>query len=162
MLFMLTAASVIAAFHVGRPHHHVVRCEGNHACILNEAQWECSHWHSRRHCRIWDRWQARLDAEYHRFEMAEHPAITLSAPAQTVVATGYSSSDLADVPGVPYAFAACVAFRESTDGAGSPDIYGIEPMWGYYDGMPIADQKALFARIYAEQGVAPWQRWDGC
>jgi hypothetical protein len=35
-------------------------------------------------------------------------------------------------------------------------------MWGYYDGMPIADQKALFARIYAEQGVAPWSQWDHC
>ena len=73
-----------------------------------------------------------------------------------------ASSNLADVPGVPYSFAACVALRESTDGQGSPDIYGILPMNGYFSGMSLAEQKGLFSRMYARDGTSPWSPWDGC
>lgn len=66
------------------------------------------------------------------------------------------------VPGVPYSFASCVAWRESGDGTGGPDIYGILPMNGYYSGMSIAAQKALFSAMYARDGIEPWSPYDGC
>jgi len=73
-----------------------------------------------------------------------------------------ADSNLADVPGVPYAFAQCVALRESTDGAGSPNIYGILPMNGYTEGMSLAGQKRLFSEMYARDGTSPWSPYDGC
>ena len=82
------------------------------------------------------------------------------APQASVAAV--SSSDYGDVPGVPYWFASCVALRESTDGAGSPDIYGILPSNGYFSGMGIVAQKMLFAAMYARDGVSPWAPYDGC
>lgn len=72
------------------------------------------------------------------------------------------SSNLAVVPGVPYSFASCVALRESTDGQGSPNIYGILPMNGYSEGMSLGAQKALFSAMYARDGTSPWAPWDGC
>jgi hypothetical protein len=83
-----------------------------------------------------------------------HHAVATPAPAP--------SGGLGDVPGVPYWFASCVALRESTDGAGSPNIYGILPSNGYYAGMSIAAQKLLFAAMYARDGTAPWAPYDGC
>jgi hypothetical protein len=74
----------------------------------------------------------------------------------------WESGGLADVPGVPYGFAACVALRESTDGAGSPDIYGILPSNGYYAGMSIVAQKLLFSAMYERDGASPWAPYDGC
>ena len=50
---------------------------------------------------------------------------TYSAP-QAVSSEGSYS----DVPGVPASFAACVAERESSNGAGSSNIYGIIPASG--------------------------------
>jgi hypothetical protein len=137
-------------------------------CIVGQARRHCTVERDAAHCRLWHRY---THGE-HAFFMANHapykppdpppaPAPASAAPAPAP-ASGYSSSDLGAVPGVPYSFASCVAFRESTDGQLSSNIYGITSMWGYYDGMPIAAQKALFAKIYAEQGVAPWQPWDGC
>ena len=72
------------------------------------------------------------------------------------------SSDLAAVPGVPREFAACVALRESTDGAGSSNIYGILPSNGYSSGMGLPEQKRLFASMYARSGTSPWAPYDGC
>jgi len=152
MLLTILAASVIAA-PLGRPHHHVVHCHGNHACIEHLAHWECAHRKEPRHCRIWHRWQ-------HHLWLAKHPR-TVSAPPAPVAptATGYSSSDLADVPGVPYSFAACVAFRESTDGQLSSNIYGIVGPGGQGT---LAQQKEAFSQMYAARGTEPWAPWDGC
>lgn len=80
-----------------------------------------------------------------------------SAPAVS------SSSSYSDVPGVPSSFAACVAERESSNGAGSSNIYGIMPSSGSSAGSgSIAEQKAGFAQLYAEHGTAPWAPYDGC
>ena len=79
--------------------------------------------------------------------------------------SGYSSSDLADIPGVPRSYAACVAYRESTDlrnPAARGNAYGIIPASGY-DGyhMTLSQQKQVFAKLYREYGTRPW-RSDGC
>lgn len=82
-------------------------------------------------------------------------AITTAASApSSAPAGGY-----ADVPGVPSSFAACVAMQESTNGAGSSNIYGIEGSGGQGS---LAEQKQAFSRMYAQRGVNPWQPYDGC
>jgi Transglycosylase-like domain len=73
-------------------------------------------------------------------------------------------------PAANGSFQACVAFRESTDGAGSSNIYGIEPyIWTQVlgrSGSPYtasrATQDAAFNQLYEEQGVRPWAPYDGC
>jgi LysM repeat protein len=48
--------------------------------------------------------------------------------------SGFSSSSLSDIPGVPRSFAACVAYRESTNlqnPAAHGNAYGIIPASGY-------------------------------
>ena len=84
-------------------------------------------------------------------------AVANSATSTVPYGGGYSS-----VPGVPSSFAACVAMRESTNGAGSSNIYGILPMNGYSSGMSVAAQKQLFSQMYQAQGSAPWSQYDGC
>jgi hypothetical protein len=89
-------------------------------------------------------------------------AVTRSASRGS---SGYSSSDLADIPGVPRSYAACVAYRESTDlqnPAARGNAYGIIPASGY-DGyhMSLSQQKQVFAKLYREYGTRPW-RSDGC
>jgi LysM domain len=80
----------------------------------------------------------------------------------TASSTG-SGSSLSDVPGVPSSFAACVAFRESTDGELSGNVYGIMPQSGYDGyGASLAQQKQDFAALYAADGTAPWAPSDGC
>jgi LysM repeat protein len=79
--------------------------------------------------------------------------------------SGYSSSSLSDIPGVPAAFAACVAYRESTDlqnPAANGNAYGIIPASGYnVYGTSLAYQKQVFAELYAQYGGTPWAA-DGC
>lgn len=79
--------------------------------------------------------------------------------------SGYSSSSLSDVPGVPQSFAACVAYRESTDlrnPAAHGNAYGIMPASGYdVYGTSLAHQKHVFAELYRQYGGAPWAS-DGC
>jgi LysM repeat protein len=91
------------------------------------------------------------------------PASTPSAPASA--SSSVSASSLADVPGVPEAFAACVAYRESTDlqnPAADGNAYGIIPASGYdVYGTSLANQKQVFAELYAQYGGAPWAA-DGC
>lgn len=79
------------------------------------------------------------------------------AAARQLVA--FSSSTLSDVPGVPSGFAACVAFKESTDGKLSPNIYGL---LSYYSGESLAQQKMVMAQMYAVSGVQPWRPYDHC
>lgn len=95
---------------------------------------------------------------YSHRQAAQHDARVSNAQATPASTDG----GYGNVPGVPYAFASCVAFRESTDGQGSPDIYGILPMNGYYSGMSVPAQKALFSRMYAADGTSPWAPYDGC
>jgi hypothetical protein len=79
---------------------------------------------------------------------------TSAAPAAP---TATSSGGYGSVPGVPASFAACVARRESSDGAGSSNIYGIIPASGYsVAGMSGAEQKAVFSQMYAKYGASTW------
>ena len=97
------------------------------------------------------------------------PSSTASATAVTHTSStgssGYSSSSLSDIPGVPSSFAACVAYRESTDlqnPAANGNAYGIIPASGYnVEGASLAQQKQVFAQLYAQDGGAPWAA-DGC
>jgi hypothetical protein len=70
------------------------------------------------------------------------------------------------VPGVPAGFAACVAQRESSDGANQAyngGVYGIITASGInVNGQSLSAQKAAFAQLYREDGTAPWAPSDGC
>ncbi|HEY6497352.1 MAG TPA: LysM domain-containing protein [Trebonia sp.] len=85
--------------------------------------------------------------------------------ASSSESSGYSSSSLSDIPGVPQSFAACVAYRESTDlqdPAADGNAYGIIPASGYnVEGASLANQKQVFAELYQQDGAAPWAS-DGC
>jgi LysM domain len=97
------------------------------------------------------------------------PSSTASATAtvhsSSTGSSGYSSSDLSDIPGVPSSLASCVAYRESTDlqnPAADGNAYGIIPASGYnVYGTSIAHQKQVFAELYAQDGATPWAA-DGC
>ena len=107
----------------------------------------------------------------------QHSAPSYTSPSSTASATatvhsgstgsssGSSSSSLSDIPGVPSSFAACVAYRESTDlqnPAADGNAYGIIPASGYnVEGASLAQQKQVFAELYAQDGGAPWAA-DGC
>ena len=88
-----------------------------------------------------------------------------SASSSGTSSSGYSSSSLSDIPGVPASFAACVAYRESTDlqnPAANGNAYGIIPASGYnVYGTSLANQKQVFAELYAQYGGSPWAA-DGC
>jgi LysM repeat protein len=79
--------------------------------------------------------------------------------------SGHDSSALSDIPGVPSSFAACVAYRESTDDtnpAANGDAYGIIPASGYnVSGDSLAQQKQVFKQIYDSTGASAWAA-DGC
>jgi hypothetical protein len=79
--------------------------------------------------------------------------------------SGYDSSALGDIPGVPSSFAACVAYRESTNDtnpAANGNAYGIIPASGYsVSGDSIAQQKQVFKQIYDTSGPGAWAA-DGC
>jgi hypothetical protein len=107
---------------------------------------------------------------------AQHSAPSYTSPSSTASATatvqsssdgssGYSSSSLSDIPGVPSSLASCVAYRESTDlqnPAADGNAYGIIPASGYnVSGTSIAHQKQVFAQLYAQDGATPWAA-DGC
>ena len=95
------------------------------------------------------------------------PSSIASATATTHTSSnsGYSSSDLSDIPGVPSSLAACVAYRESTDlqnPAADGNAYGIIPSSGYdVYGTSLAHQKQVFSELYAQYGATPWAA-DGC
>lgn len=126
-------------------------------------------WGSRSHGRATDRQVTASLAVLHRMlappPLAPAPvAITTST---SVASSGYSSAPAVssggggygDVPGVPSGFASCVAMRESTNGAGSSNIYGIQGGGG---GGSLAEQKQAFAQMYAARGTQPWAPYDGC
>jgi len=91
---------------------------------------------------------------------APAPAATHSSTTATSsVTSSYSGGGYSNVPGVPSSFAACVAMRESTNGAGSSNIYGIQGPGGQGS---LAEQKQAFAQMYAARGTQPWSPYDGC
>jgi LysM repeat protein len=98
---------------------------------------------------------------------ASSPSSIASAVTKTSSAgsSGYSSSDLSNVPGVPQSLAACVAYRESTNlqnPAANGNAYGIIPASGYnVAGTSLANQKQVFAQLYQQYGGSPWAA-DGC
>jgi len=95
-------------------------------------------------------------------------------PPQSPSSTSYTPTPapssggggLDDVPGVPEGFAACVAQRESSDGANQAyngGVYGIITASGInVNGQSLAAQKQAFSTLYAEDGTAPWAPSDGC
>jgi hypothetical protein len=89
------------------------------------------------------------------------PSSSYSAPAASSASYTPSSSagGYGSVPGVPSSFAQCVAMRESTNGAGSSNIYGIQGPGGQGS---LAEQKQAFSRMYADRGAQPWAPYDGC
>lgn len=92
-------------------------------------------------------------------------ASTSSSSGSSTSPTRYSSSSLSDIPGVPQSFAACVAYRESTNlqnPAANGNAYGIIPASGYnVAGTSLAHQKQVFAELYQQHGGSPWAA-DGC
>lgn len=94
-----------------------------------------------------------------------HHAAHRAAATSTPSSLGYGSGGLADIPGVPHAFAACVAYRESTNNtnpAAHGNAYGIIPASGYnVSGYSIAQQKQVFKQIYDTSGPRAWAA-DGC
>ena len=106
-----------------------------------------------------DAGQNCADGLYERVYGTGGSASSSSTGVSAAPAVVSSDSSLSDVPGVPSSFAACVAQRESTDGAGSSNIYGIEGAGGQGD---LASQKAAFAQMYGARGTEPWAPYDGC
>jgi LysM repeat protein len=88
-----------------------------------------------------------------------------AASSTSSTSSSTSASSLADIPGVPESFAACVAYRESTDDtnpAADGNAYGIIPASGYnVAGDSIAQQKQVFVEIYDTTGPSAWAA-DGC
>jgi hypothetical protein len=80
--------------------------------------------------------------------------VTSAGTSGSTSSGGYSS-----VPGVPASFAACVALRESSNGAGSSNIYGILGSGGQGS---VAQQKQAMANLYHQYGTSPWAPYDGC
>ncbi len=94
------------------------------------------------------------------------PAASLAPVHHASSGGGGSSGSLSDIPGVPKDFAACVAFKESTNGtnqAYNGGVYGIINASGeHVNGQSIGAQKAAFSRLYAQYGKSPWSQYDGC
>jgi LysM domain len=92
-------------------------------------------------------------------------AVSTVRQASSSGSSGYSSSDLSSIPGVPSSLASCVAYRESTDlrdPAADGNAYGIIPASGYnVYGTSLAHQKQVFAELYQQDGGSPWAA-DGC
>jgi len=104
----------------------------------------------------------------HSYKVTSAPASTSVQGASDSVSSsgsGYGSSALGDIPGVPQSFAACVAYRESTNDtnpAANGNAYGIIPASGYnVSGDSIAQQKQVFKQIYDTSGPGAWAA-DGC
>jgi hypothetical protein len=102
----------------------------------------------------------------HRHRAPSHRSSSHTKHAVTRSYTsGYSSRSLSDIPGVPSSFAACVAWRESTDlenPAARGNAYGIIPASGYNGyAMTLSQQKQAFAKLYRQYGTRPWAS-DGC
>jgi LysM repeat protein len=124
---------------------------------------------------------APASASVHSAPVQRH-TVTTTAPASAAAHTSYAatqstsrstssvssgsgSGGLSDIPGVPQSYAACVAYRESTNNtnpAAHGNAYGIIPASGYnFAGDSIAQQKQVFKEIYDSVGPRAWAA-DGC
>jgi hypothetical protein len=57
--------------------------------------------------------------------------------------------------------ARCIAFKESTNGQGSANVFQIQS--GYYPGMSLSQQEQVAGQLAASQGVhRAWGVYDGC
>jgi LysM repeat protein len=94
------------------------------------------------------------------------------APTKQQVTTPVSHTRTSYAPhyaGAPGSFQSCVATRESGNGSGSSNIYGIlNSTWaslgrsGSAWTASRAEQDAAFAQLYAKDGIQPWAPYDGC
>jgi LysM repeat protein len=92
------------------------------------------------------------------------------APAQTLSAPAPAPEPPAPVVSAASgSFKACVAFRESTNGLLSSNIYGfLQSTWSSLGlpGSPYTASPALqsqaFDMLYAREGASPWAPYDGC
>ncbi|MGH3297085.1 MAG: LysM peptidoglycan-binding domain-containing protein [Trebonia sp.] len=109
--------------------------------------------------------QSTTQSTTQRASSAGSPSSIGTVARTTSGSSGYSSSSLSDIPGVPQSLAACVAYRESTDlqnPAANGNAYGIIPASGYnVEGTSLANQKQVFAELYQQDGASPWAA-DGC
>jgi LysM repeat protein len=95
-------------------------------------------------------------------DTASAPAAA-AAPASATTGGSYSGAGES-------AFEQCVAYRESSDTPTDPDgLFGMLPStWqslGYSGSAgqySVAVQEQAFAKLYAEEGTAPWAAYDGC
>jgi hypothetical protein len=98
---------------------------------------------------------------------------TAASPAAAAPAAAQAPSTPAGgtfSPAGMSAFEQCVALRESSDTPTDPDgLFGILPAtWqslGYSGSAgqaSVAVQEQAFAKLYAEDGTAPWAPYDGC
>jgi LysM repeat protein len=88
------------------------------------------------------------------------PVVTYTPRSAPVVSRSY---------GAPGSFQACVATRESGNGSGSSNIYGIlNSTWaslgrsGSAWSASRAEQDAAFQQLYSRDGTQPWAPYDGC
>lgn len=99
------------------------------------------------------------------YRVTHSAASTATHSSSSSSRSGYSSGGLSDIPGVPSSFAACVAYRESTNDtnpAAHGNAYGIIPASGYHvSGDSLAQQKQVFKQIYDSTGPRAWAA-DGC
>jgi murein DD-endopeptidase MepM/ murein hydrolase activator NlpD len=91
------------------------------------------------------------------------PSNTSYAPSTPTPAPASTTDGQFSVPGMPQGLANCIAFRESTDGELSSDIFGIIPASGYnVSGDSVAQQEQVAGQLYAADGAQPWAPSDGC
>ena len=92
-----------------------------------------------------------------------HEATAQARPPHSAASDGVSTAGES-------AFERCVAWRESSDTPTDPDgLFGILPStWqslgysGTAGQASVAMQDQAFAKLYAEDGTAPWAPYDGC
>jgi murein DD-endopeptidase MepM/ murein hydrolase activator NlpD len=91
------------------------------------------------------------------------PSSTSYTPSTPTPAPASTSDGQFSVPGMPQSLANCIAFRESTDGQLSSNIFGIIPASGYsVSGDSVAQQEQVAGQLYAADGTQPWAPSDGC
>jgi LysM repeat protein len=84
-----------------------------------------------------------------------------SASSSSTGSSGTSSGSGYHIPGVSDATAACIAFKESTNGQASANVFQLQQ--GYYPGMSLAQQEQVAGQLAATQGVqSAWGQYDGC
>jgi peptidoglycan endopeptidase LytE len=91
------------------------------------------------------------------------PSSSSSSSSSFSSASSGSSSGY-HIPGMSDSTAACIAFRESTNGQASSNVFQITPGSGYnVSGMTLGQQEQVAGKIAASQGAhSAWGVYDGC